>query len=118
MEFKYLEQEDIVMCQVSGKYEFTQKSDLIEQLNTSMKEHNCKKCIIDYRHSDVILNTFVAYNRPETFQEIGFDNKAAGAIVFKNLTKECFFYEDVCQNRGWNMKVFDDYDQALKWLKE
>lgn len=28
------------------------------------------------------------------------------------------FYEDVCVNRGWNVKVFANRDDALAWLGE
>ena len=27
------------------------------------------------------------------------------------------FYEDACQNRGWNMRIFPDRASALAWLR-
>ncbi len=28
------------------------------------------------------------------------------------------FYEDACQNRGWNVRIFQDRGAALAWLRE
>lgn len=117
MEFKHLNSSNIVLCNVSGLYEFTSNTQLLEKLVQELSKHQSKKCLIDYRSADVILNVTVSFNRPNKFKELGIDNNTKGAVVFKKLTKESLFYENVCQNRGWNMRVFDNYETAMDWLK-
>ena len=118
IEFKFLESKGIVVCKVIGGYDFSKKADFILELASEMKKHKSKKCVVDFSNADVIMNTIIFYERPQLFKEIGFDNMAKGAIVFKTLTKECLFYEDVCQNRGWNMRVFSTFNEALQWLSK
>ncbi len=42
------------------------------------------------------------------------------AIVFSPsslATLDVQFYEDACRNRGWNIRLFQDRERALEWLK-
>lgn len=41
------------------------------------------------------------------------------AIIVENiehLNADIRFYETACQNRGFNVKIFTEHDEALKWI--
>jgi len=116
MEFEYIEDQRVVLCRTFGHYELMNGVELLKELVLWLKKNNCKKCLVDHSAATVSMSTTVSYSRPNEFKNLGFNNTSSGAIVFKELTQECYFYEDVCQNRGWNVKVFDNYNEAMDWL--
>jgi hypothetical protein len=56
--------------------------------------------------------------RAYVYEEIWGDRSTRAAIVFRELNKDFQFLETVCRNRGWNIRIFDDYDVAIDWLSE
>lgn len=116
MEFEYFADKGIVFCRTNGLYKSENGMTLLIELFNWMNTYESKKCLIDHSNTEVVLNTTTSYDRPHDFKKLGFSSTACGAIIFKELNKDCYFYEDVCQNRGWNVKVFDNYEKAMNWL--
>ncbi len=57
----------------------------------------------------------------ELFDSLGIPRTAREALVpppGSATFADVQFYEDACQNRGWNMRIFPDRPAALAWLQE
>jgi dihydroorotase len=59
------------------------------------------------------------YNLISLYKDSGFPNNFKEAILMPNLNdpvENVQFYETACLNRGYNVKVFNDKDNAVLWL--
>ena len=121
-EISYHEDLDIVQLRTSGTYELSVETETLKRLAEALKEHQCRKILADHRQADVIAKTMKSYERPFLYEQIWGDSKTISqiktAVVFKEITDDYRFYETVLQNRGWNLEIFDDYDEAMNWLTQ
>lgn len=116
--FEYLEDKDIVLVRTSGSYELAAEIETVKKAISKLKEHNCNKCIFDHRAANVIAGTLSSYDRPKVYKLFRLDHSVHTALVVRELNDDMKFYENVCLNRGWNVKIFTDYDAAIDWLAE
>lgn len=114
--FEYLEDKDIVLVTTSGSYELEAEVETVRKAISKLKEHNCNKCIFDHRATNAIARTMDSYKRPTEYEDLGLERNVRTAIVFRELNEDLKFYETVCKNRGWNVRIFIDYDAAIDWL--
>ena len=114
--FEYLEDKGIDMVKLSGTYNFDVENDLHKEMASQHKKHNAKKSLWDFREAEVMGNTMSLYKRPERYEQSGLKRSTKAALLLKELNKDWLFLEDVCVNRGWNIKLFIDYDAAIEWL--
>jgi hypothetical protein len=59
------------------------------------------------------------YNLPEFYQDQGLRRPVLIAVLSPTSEagkKLVDFYETVCLNRGWTVKIFDERQEALDWL--
>ncbi len=45
-----------------------------------------------------------------------FDRSWKRAILVKEKTEEIEFYEITAKNKGLDLKIFDNFDEAMTWL--
>lgn len=67
---------------------------------------NCKNQISDtdlYKHADNLKSRW-----PRSMK--------VAMVVSKEIESDVHFYETVCVNRGWNVKIFLNRNAALEWL--
>ena len=115
-EITYLKDKDIIQLRTSGTYELEAEVETLKNVASKLKEHNCNRCIFDHRETNVIARTITSYDRPDLYDEIWGDRSACASIVFKEIKAEFRFLETAARNRGWNVRIFDDYDAAVNWL--
>ena len=116
--FEYLQEDKILVIRPPDTYILNSEVDLLKEIVIKANEYNCSRIFVDLRATTVTFKTITTFSRPKLFEELGFGRTWKGALVFKKLDNETAFYENVFQNRGWMMGVFDDYDTAMNWLKE
>jgi hypothetical protein len=115
-ELEYLADKDIVLLKTSGSYKFEKEFETIKKALAKLTEHNCKRLLVDHRAANVNSGFINIYERPNVYDDIGINKFISAACVYSELNSDLRFYEDVCQNRGWNVRVFDDYAAAIEWL--
>ena len=108
----YIEDKDIVQLRTSGTYELVAEVETLKRMASMLKEHNCNRCIFDHRQTDVIAKITKSFKRSELYDEIWGNRSIRAAIVFKELNEDFRFFETAIRNRGWNVRIFDDYDTA------
>ena len=115
-EFEYLADQDIVLLKTSGPYKFDTEIETVIKAVAKLKEHNCIRLLVDHRQADVSSDFLDIHGRPKVYNGLEVDRLISAAYVFAELNDDIRFYEDVCRNRGWNVRVFDDYKTAVDWL--
>ena len=56
---------------------------------------------------------------PEMYEQMGMDRKTRIAVLVSEIevnNEELDFYETICINRGWTIKIFIDKKEAIEWL--
>lgn len=112
----YLKDHDVVVFKTSGTYELGKEIPAVRKVMEALRTHNCNKCLTDHRDTHVIADITDAFDRSDLYEEYWGDRTTSLAVVYKEITDNYRFLEDACRNRGWNLRSFTDYDEALKWL--
>ncbi len=114
--FEYLPEDEVLLIRTSGTYNLEFQIDLLKEIIVKAKEYNCEKFLVDHRETEIIAKTLPTYSRPELFNKLEFKRTWRAAMVVKELNNDTQFYETVFQNKGWQIRGFDDYDAAVEWL--
>jgi hypothetical protein len=120
VDYHYMVDENILAAKVTGRYDLAdpQTVEFIKISINKLNEHNCSKCLVDHRVGEYIGNTFFVYDRPRLLGSLGLKRSVRIAGVFKDISKQIHFLETVLRNRGWGLRVFTDYNEAMTWLKQ
>ncbi|HMM74736.1 MAG TPA: hypothetical protein PJ986_03430 [Gammaproteobacteria bacterium] len=75
--------------------------------------------LVDARQASCALGVGDIYTVPAMWEHASVHRGSALAMVVDDATaqaRDLEFFENTCRNRGWNVRVFGDYDEALAWL--
>ena len=111
----------IVETKAHGNLTLDEAKELISDIGQACVENNCFLCPSDYRDVTLKLSTLDIYSIPhilsETLASMGLPaNKVKRAVVVAKDTRDFEFFETVTINNGQNIKLFQDIDEAKKWL--
>lgn len=82
-----------------------------------------KKCLLvltDLRDMVVTPSILNVYDSINLFEKMGIDKKTSEALIMpenKFAADNIKFYETACQNRGYNVKIFYNKEDAINWLR-
>ena len=84
------------------------------------KEHNTHLFLTDNSEATNKAAILEIFYLPALYDKLGaYKINKLGVIVpntpYKN--EDYKFYETLCKNRGWNVKLFHDKDDAIEWLR-
>ncbi len=114
---------NIIEIKVEGTVNLDEFKEIVSHGMLLAKEKGCFHILADYREASVInLSTFEVYNLPKLLSEISSrvetsPYKFKRAVVFapKDIAI-AKLAETVAVNRSQNAKIFEDIDEAKKWL--
>lgn len=98
-------------------------SEARAQTELSLKEivqHAIPRVLIDYSAAQVEVPLSSIYQLPDIYDKSGVSRQTKVAVVMpKDKYKiEAFeFYEDICLNRGYRVKLFESTAAAQEWLR-
>ncbi len=115
-EIKYDDNTACMMCHMSGKINQQVIDEVLSVLIPQMKKNDCLRILNDLRDAEIDLSTVDIFNLPKMFVKAGIDPLSKRAVVVKAPTDDLSFFENVFVNQAQLVKVFTDYDEALKWL--
>lgn len=81
-------------------------------------KNNCERVLCDERDLEYQLSFTDTYDMAEAASQEAKSLRKIAIVCGKKYLKEGKFYELVSQNRGLNMLVTDDIDQANQWISE
>ena len=90
------------------------------QLRSSIQEadtYSCYRFLVDYRKAELRLDLVDLYDRPALYEETGMPRTARIAIMLGPNRKDSQFIETVTANRGYSVRIFEDRDEAIAWLR-
>lgn len=83
------------------------------------KESGVLLFLADLRLSTSGPANFELFYKVESFEEIGVLKNMKEAVIFPLAdpnSEQVRFYETTCRNRGYNVRIFNNYDEGLNWL--
>ncbi|HON58047.1 MAG TPA: hypothetical protein P5040_03110 [Smithella sp.] len=100
------------------------KNDLLDSMAQTLKMIEGKgpqKFFTEWISAFPKLSTTEIFAIPCEWEAAGVDKESVLAVVVQKNGQsrdDAKFYENVCRNRGWRVRVFDDRDAAIAWLDE
>jgi hypothetical protein len=94
----------------------TLKEYSIEVAKTASK-HDYRYFLNDLQEADVDFSSIEIINIPGIFHAAGLDISLRRAIVVPTDIENFRFFERAANSRGFNVRVFTDLYEAMKWLK-
>lgn len=108
----------ICTVRVTGRVQRPRDSMKLQQLARDISESEGHlRFLFDMRQAQVIGGTVEAYQTGTVPVDV--DRRQAHhqvALVYSGDLADHKFMETVAVNRGYSLRVFDDYDQAVAWL--
>ena len=108
---------------VSIRYTGSSNADLFkksfEECAVTAREKGARGFLVDTTALEPALTAGDIYEFPAVYDRLPVDRKTRFALLRpKNphILKNLAFFETVCRNRGYIVKILDDRDSALKWL--
>jgi len=89
-----------------------------------IKFNSEKRCLLvltnllEMKVTPSILNVYDSINM---FEKMGIDTRTSEALIIprnKFVEDNVKFYENACQNRGYNVRIFYNREDAITWLKQ
>ena len=117
-EFRFMDAENILEISVEGIYEPGFSTAYPEKYKLMLDSYNTTKCIMDFRKAEIHSPTMNTIVRTETLGQKYDLSKYTFALVVKEVTEKVEFLVASYAIIGLKIKLFNDYDIALKWLKE
>jgi hypothetical protein len=122
---KYNPEEQIIEIIAQGTVNLDEFNEIVSQGIQLAKEKECFHILGDYRNVTVVsLSTLEIYDLPKMLSGIsastGIDASRfrRAIVVAPKDAADAEFAETVAVNRGQNAKIFQDIDEAKKWLSE
>ena len=116
--FEHDKDEDVCVVRVSGQHRRPEDSIVLQRFARDFgAENKCFRFLFDMREATISGSTVDIYQAGVQPDVDRFPReKYRIALVYSGDTADHKFMEDVVVNRGYILRVFDDYDQARLWL--
>jgi hypothetical protein len=115
---QYDKENDRVVGCIAGSTDIDTFERFGEEAARIVSQHNCRRFLNDLRGMEPHLSTLDIYYLPRTLGKLGLDHRWRRAIVVSRHTKDLLFFENVCANLAYPVKVFVDLDEAINWLED
>lgn len=114
---------DIIETKYQGVVTINEFKDMAAEISRIASEHNCHATLGDYREATVHMSVSEIYELPNALRELMAEHGATiqkfkRAFVTNKDVRDFLFFETVAANRGQNTRVFQDFEEAVKWLTE
>jgi len=99
-----------------GTIEPKHVGEYAEEVLKLVRIHDCKRFLNDMREAEIKMSIADLYYVSAEAAVEEFDRSWRRAVLVKEKTEELEFYEITGKNKGLDLKIFDDFDEALEWL--
>ncbi len=104
-----------------GSFGADELRDITREILTTMVEKKIGRALLDCGEARFDVPVLNVYQLPDLYTSQGLTRSEARAAVVlpkDGYKRELYdFYEDVCRNRGYFVKLFDDSAAAMEWLQ-
>jgi hypothetical protein len=121
LSIKYNKEKNILIIPVIGDYKRRDEdvSEIQRVIIEACSKYGCRKVVIDFTQAKLtgsVMSIFKTGNPPEKVSnEL---RKIRFAHVYLKISEDEQFFENVAVNRGFNIRVFDEFKKAIEWLEQ
>ena len=112
-------QEDVLHVKAEGKRSFKTLVTIAEQIMEACREKDTCRALVDVRAMGGKLSTWEAFKLVTScFSRVRNRRvlRKAALVDREDARPRYKFFETVADNRGYNLRVFEDTAEALSWL--
>ena len=111
----------ILEANIEGDYVVDEAKHLMLETLKMIEEYDCYRILIDVRNAEIKLSNWEMYSTSLKFSEAAMAAdllllKTKRAIVVTEESKNAKYVETLFVKRGHRVKLFQDIDEAKKWL--
>lgn len=114
---EYIAESGLLIVRISGDYILSEGTKVVEKYISILKDKKCKKCLIDYRKANYIMDSIGLIQRTQLMDKLKLSRDVKLAALFNEISENVIYFEAVLQNRGWRAKAFIDEKKAIDWLE-
>ncbi|MDB5290091.1 MAG: hypothetical protein JWL69_1332, partial [Phycisphaerales bacterium] len=118
---------DFIQMDDKGGFDVEGSKKALAKLARSCVESGTMNALLDVRDAKSDLDFNDVYKVAEAFKEMGFRKSHRLAVLYRSKAGarvEFFskpgaraeFFAQCAADKGWNVRAFDDYEQAIDWL--
>jgi hypothetical protein len=118
-EITFIEKNGVVAIYNKGEIDYDELAKQSQEAIKLGREKNSRLFLTDFSNVEVNANMLEIFKFPGMYEQSGMSKLSKIAVVVskKELkTEKMSFYDDICVNRGWQIKIFLQKDLALEWL--
>lgn len=108
---------DCVILRVEGLVTLNRVRKLAPEVSHLCEKTGCCRLLNDMSGAQIDITIPGLFTSPQIMNESHVSPKIKRALVVPPSFKEAEFLENVTRNRGHNFKIFNDIDDAVKWLR-
>ena len=113
----------VIETVAQGNLNLSEAKEIISAITQIAIEKDCFLCLSDYRKATIEMSTLQIYDIPKILSDIVTSfglppRKFKRAIIAEKGVNDYQFFETVTLNMGQQAKLFQDMDEARKWLCE
>lgn len=113
----------VIETVAQGNLTSSEAKEIISEITQIAVEKDCFLCLRDYRKATIEMSTLEIYDIPKTLSGIvtSFGVRPSmfkRAIIAEKSLIDYQFFETATLNMGQYIKLFQDIDEAKKWLFE
>ena len=117
-EIKYSDEKKMILGRLRGDLDLAIIKKMAEELEKIVEARDCLKFLNDCRESIVPESIIDLFEIPKLVGEAGLNANCRCAIVVKDIRDQWEFLETISRNRGQQIRIFTDIDEADAWLNE
>lgn len=109
----------LIHCVYSGRVTVDEFKEATTKAMTLSKIKKTAKFLIDDSMLEIAVSATEIYELPLFYDDIKASRKSKMAVILpsaRQARKDVEFYETVCRNRGWAVKIFTERQRAIDWL--
>lgn len=105
-----------VILRIQGRVTMKLIQELAPQVARMFRETKCQRFLNDMSTAVIDVSFMDVYGSPKAMDESGITRDIRRALVVPSDFKQSEFLETVTRNRGHDLRIFTDVDEAKRWL--
>lgn len=111
----------ILRVLIEGKLSASEVGEMTRESVGLASQEQATRIMLDCSKAQLDVPILDVYRLPDLYASRGISHRVHAAVLLPKdgYRREVYeFYEDVCRNRGYFVQLFEDEDEAWRWLRE
>ena len=111
----------ILRVLIEGRLSASEAGEMTQKSVALAAQEQATRIMLDCSKAQLDVPILDVYGLPDLYASRGVSRRVHAAVLLPKdgYRREVYeFYEDVCRNRGYFVRLFEDEDEAWAWLRE